>query len=313
VKSLVRPVPEGFVLNVFKSESWTSHDAVQRVRRILGTRKVGHTGTLDPFATGVLLCCIGRATKLSNYLMDLTKEYVGAMLFGKRTSTGDVIGEVLEDRHVEVPSHDELDAAARRFEGEILQVPPMVSALKHHGRRLYELAREGITVDREPRKVLVELFEIHQTTGRHIRFRVRCARGTYVRTLVEDFGKSLGAGACVAELCRTAVGSFRVEDAIRLGEGQSAQDLRSRAIPMPQALIHLPSWKVPPFWVRKLRDGHAPPWVVLDLDRQPGDGEIGRLLTTSGELVALGRAVLREGRADRSWYDALNLELLRVI
>ncbi len=302
----------GYVIGVAKPASWTSHDAVVCVRRALGERRVGHTGTLDPFATGLLLCCVGRATKLSGYLMDLTKEYEGAMLFGVRTSSGDIDGEVLEDREVPLPSVDRLTETARSFQGEIEQVPPMVSALKHEGQRLYQLARRGIVVDRPARKVFVESFDILEAGGRCIRFRVRCARGTYVRTLVEDFGARLGATACVEQLCRTRVGSFRVEDAVDLEREPVAEQLRSRAVSMAQALDNLPSWRIPSFWARKLREGHAPPWSAIEVDREPSDGEIGRLLGASGDLVALGKAVATPGAEDRPWIDALSMELLRV-
>lgn len=303
----------GFVLNVFKSPGWTSHDAVERVRRILDFRKVGHTGTLDPCATGVLLCCVGRATKLSGFLLELTKEYEGSMIFGRRTASGDLAGEVLEDRRLPLPPLADLEAAVRDLEGEILQVPPMVSALKHEGQRLYQLARRGITVERAPRRVYVESFRILETEGRRIRFRVRCARGTYVRALVEDVGARFGVGACVDQLCRTRVGPFTAEDAIDLGGPPGAEELHRRAVPMADSLAHLPDWRVPSFWVRKLRDGHAPPWVVLELGRPPQAGEVGRLLGSAGDLVAVGRAVAIPGLADRPWTDALGLELLRVI
>jgi len=303
----------GFVVSVNKPERWTSHDAVQRVRGLLGERRVGHTGTLDPFATGLLLCCVGRATKLAGYLMDLTKEYEGAMLFGRRTSTGDIAGEVLDDREVAVPPAEDLERVARSFEGEIEQVPPMVSALKHEGQRLYRLARRGIVVERAPRKVFVEAFDIQGASGRRILFRVRCARGTYVRTLVEDFGLRLGAAACVEQLCRTRIGGFRVEEAVALAGEPTGEDLRRRAVSMAESLRDLPGWRVPSFWVRKLRDGHAPPWAVVELEREPRDGEVGRLLGVSGELIALGKAVSTPGPADRPWHDALNIELLRVI
>jgi tRNA pseudouridine55 synthase len=303
----------GFVVNVFKPPGWTSHDAVGRVRRILDFRKVGHTGTLDPFATGVLLCCVGRATKLSGYLLDLTQEYEGAMIFGRRTASGDVAGEVLEDRALPLPAIADLEATARGLEGESLQVPPMVSALRHQGRRLYQLARQGITVERAPRRVFVESFRILGAEGRQIRFRVRCARGTYVRTLVEDFGTRFGATACVEQLCRTRVGPFAAEDAVRLEGTQSAEEICRRAIPMSEALAHLPGWRLPSFWVRKLRDGQVPPWVVMELASPPRPGDVGRLLGVGGDLIAVGRAVAIAGRADRPWSDALGIELLRVI
>ena len=313
MKAPASPFDSGFVLNVFKTAGWTSHDAVERVRRILGYRKVGHTGTLDPFATGVLLCCVGRATKLSGFLLELTKEYEGTMLYGKKTRSGDLAGEVLEDRELPLPPPPELVAAAHGLEGEILQIPPMVSALKHEGQRLYQLARQGITVERAPRRVFVESFRILGAEGRRIRFRVRCGRGTYVRTLVEDFGARLGATACVEQLCRTRVGRFAVEDAVRLEESLAAEELHRRALSMAEALQHLPGWRVPSYWVRKLREGHTPPWVVLELEGRPQAGDVGRLLGAEGDLIALGRAVLTPGRTDRPWQDALGLELLRVI
>jgi tRNA pseudouridine55 synthase len=310
---VIGPGVDGFVVNAFKPAGCTSHDAVEIVRRALGTRKVGHTGTLDPFATGVLLCCVGRATKLSGFLCDLTKEYEGTILYGRRTASGDVTGEVIEDRELPLPDRADLDAAARRLEGEIDQVPPMVSALKHQGKRLYQLARRGITVERAPRRVVVESFRILEAEGRRIRFHVRCGRGTYVRVLAEDLAAGFGAGACVEDLCRTQVGPFAAGGAARLDGPPDGEELRRRAVPMAEALAHLPGWGVPSFWVRKLRDGQAPPWGVIELDRPPRPGEIGRLLGGEGDLGAVARAVETPGRAERPWQDAIGLELLRVI
>jgi tRNA pseudouridine55 synthase len=304
---------QGFVLNVFKESPWTSHDAVARVRRILSLRRVGHTGTLDPFATGVLLCCVGRATKLSDALMDLRKEYEGWLRFGVKTTTGDATGNIECEWNLPLPAEDRLRTAAQRFTGETLQVPPMVSALKHEGQRLYRLARKGITVERQPRKIFIEAFEILAIAGDRVRFRVRCSRGTYVRTLVEDFGAALGAGAHVQELARTAVGAFRADAAVRLVEGMAPEDLLAHAIPMAAAVGHLPAWKVPSFWANKLRRGHTPPWIVLDLEREPTAGDVGRLISPAGELVALGQALLTPGPIDRPWHDALHLKLVRVI
>lgn len=304
---------QGFVLSIFKESPWTSHDAVHRLRRILRYRRIGHTGTLDPFATGILICCVGRATKLSNYLMDLSKQYEGTLRFGVQTDTGDSSGAVVREWDLPLPPLERLAEVARDFEGEILQTPPMVSALKHEGQRLYRLARRGITVERQPRKVRVDEFAILGVEDGLVRFRVRCARGTYVRTLVEDFGSALGASACVQNLCRTAVGPFRVDDAVRLHEEMTSEELRRAEVSMADALGHLPAWKVPSFWVTKLRQGHAPPWVVLEMEEPPADGVVGRLVGAGGDLLAIGRAVATSGRADRAWYDLLQLELRRVI
>ncbi|MFC1573491.1 tRNA pseudouridine(55) synthase TruB [Candidatus Eisenbacteria bacterium] len=264
---------QGFVLNVFKESPWTSHDAVARVRRILKFRKVGHTGTLDPFATGVLLCCVGRATKLSNVLMDLPKEYEGWMRFGVKTNTGDSSGEVLQTWEMSPPPLERLREAARSLEGEILQVPPMVSALKHQGQRLYKLARKGITVERQPRKVRVNSFEILAVEGPRVTFRVRCARGTYVRTLVEDFAELLGAGANVEELERTAVGPFRAADAVRIDPPPEAAELIAKAVPMAEAGLEGAA----------VLGGEAQAWPHTSVDRYArgaaaccrGDGSIG--------------------------------------
>lgn len=302
----------GFVLNVHKEVGWTSHDAVARVRGILGFRKVGHTGTLDPFATGVLLCCVGRATKLSNALMDLRKEYVGWMRWGIATDSGDRTGAVTDTWSTPCPSLDALRAAAGEFVGEIMQVPPMVSAIKQDGRRLYELARQGITVARAPRPVFVASFEILEREDARARFRVRCSRGTYVRVLVEDLARALGGGASVDELCRTAVGDFTDDDAVRLDEIADGEMLRNRAMTMATAVGHLPAWKVPAAWAAKMRRGQTPPWSALEIERAPAPGETGRLISTAGELIALGRAELTPGPADRNWEAALSLDLMRI-
>jgi tRNA pseudouridine55 synthase len=212
-----------------------------------------------------------------------------------------------------MPAAAALAAATTGFEGELLQVPPMVSALKHQGVRLYALARRGIVVERQPRKVFVERFEILGAAGREVEFVVRCARGTYVRTLVEDYAAHFGLPACVTRLRRVQVGRFSFDDGLPLDADLGEEQLRRHAIPMHEALGHLPGWSLPGFWVRKLRDGHSPPWVVMELERPPQAGEIGRILGASGELVGLGRAVATTGRADRRWFDALGLEVLRVI
>ncbi len=311
------PLPlAGFVLNVDKPAGWTSHDAVQRIRSILRFRKVGHTGTLDPFATGVLLCCVGRATKLSNALMDLPKTYTGSIRWGLKTDTGDAAGQVLETSAVPCPGQEELAAAARTFHGEILQVPPMVSAIKHEGQPLYRLARQGLTVERQPRRVRVEEFVILGVADDRIRFRVVCSRGTYVRVLAEDLAGMLAGRAHVETLCRTRVGSFSQEDAIRIDEIDeeiTREQLLARSIMMSDALSHLPAWRVPPFWAAKVHRGHTPPWVVLDINKPPAPHDCGRLVTTGGDLLALAEVHPTVGPVDRDWTDALEMKLIRVI
>ncbi len=307
------PLPmAGFVLNVDKPPEWTSHDAVARIRSILRFRKVGHTGTLDPFATGVLLCCVGRATRLSNALMDLPKTYEGHFRWGQKTDSGDATGEVVATSPAVCPSVGDLQAAAREFEGEILQVPPMVSALKHQGRPLYKLARKGVTVERQPRKVRVDAFEILDANEERIGFRVTCSRGTYIRALAEDLAARLDGLAHVADLCRTRVGSFARENAVGFDGEWTREALLERAISMSEALEHLPAWRVPPFWAAKLRHGQIPPWVVLDVAEPPRLGSAARLVTTEGDLLALAEVVPTIGPADRDWVDVLAMKLTRV-
>ncbi len=304
---------QGLVINVHKETGWTSHDAVARIRRILGFRKVGHTGTLDPFATGVLICCVGRATKLSNILMGRPKEYTGKLFFGKVTDSGDRTGEVIKQWDLPMPTLEQFQEATIPLTGEIQQVPPMVSALKHEGTRLYKLARQGITVERKPRPVFIKSFEILEVVDRFATFRVRCSKGTYIRTLIEDLAIKLDGGAYVEELCRTRVGGFRLKQATKLTEDMTADQLIASSISMNDAVSHLPAWTVPSIWSSKLKRGQTPPWKVLKIEKTPKTGDQGRLVSKAGDLLALGQAELSPGPIGRSWQEALDLKLVRVI
>ncbi len=204
---------------VDKPAGWTSHDVVGRSRRIFGQKRVGHAGTLDPDATGVLVLGLGRATRLLKYLTGLPKTYVGEVVLGVSTSTLDAAGEVTGTYDMGGVSEADVAAAAARFVGEIEQVPPMVSAVKVGGRRLHELARAGIEVERVPRKVTVTRFDVAATDDPSVfAIEVDCSSGTYVRTLAADLGTSLGGGAHLRRLRRTAVGSFSLADAVALDD-----------------------------------------------------------------------------------------------
>ncbi|MBD3163505.1 MAG: tRNA pseudouridine(55) synthase TruB [Candidatus Eisenbacteria bacterium] len=280
----------GFVLPVDKPESWTSHDAVQRLRRILETREVGHAGTLDPFATGILACGVGRGTKILSYLLDLPKEYVGTLRLGRVTDSGDRTGKVLREEAVGPVDLERAREVAVEFVGRREQVPPMTSALKRNGRRLYQLARKGIEVEREPRLVAIHRFEILDREADRIRFAILCGRGTYIRTLIADFGERLGPGASVETLRRTKVGPLSTDGAVDL-EGP---DDRVRAacaakrIPLAQALAHLPSLVLRPDWIRRIRNGIQPPWRAVERGT-PERGCLFRLVGPEGELVAVAR------------------------
>lgn len=215
--------PDGLAI-VDKPAGWTSHDVVAKARGLLGTRKVGHAGTLDPDVTGVLVLGVGRATRLLRFVTGLGKRYEGTFVLGVETSTLDASGEVIATHDMSgVTLNDVRQVAAERFCGPILQVPPMVSAVKVHGRRLHELAREGVEVPREPRPVTVYSIEIDEAPGepaaphtRRFALSVHCSSGTYVRTLVADLGTALGGGGHLETLRRTAVGSFTLSDAVPL-------------------------------------------------------------------------------------------------
>jgi tRNA pseudouridine55 synthase len=201
------------VLPLDKTAGVTSFDAVALVRRRLGLRRVGHAGTLDPAATGVLPILLGEATKLMPYLADQDKEYVATLRLGVTTDTGDLGGRVVAEAPVPALDRARLEAACRPFVGRITQVPPMYSAVHHQGRRLYELARQGIEVAREPREVVIHSIVVEDVAGTRARLRIVCGKGTYLRSLAVDLGASLGCGATVERLTRTRVGPFLQADA----------------------------------------------------------------------------------------------------
>jgi tRNA pseudouridine55 synthase len=212
------PGPDGLCV-VDKAPGWTSHDVVAKARGLLGTRRVGHAGTLDPGATGVLLLGVGRVTRLMRFLSGLPKSYVGEVVLGAETSTLDDEGDVTATHDMAGVRLEDVRAAAARFVGDIEQVPPMVSAVRVGGRRLHELAREGIEVDRAPRRVTVHSLAIEGTAEPHVfRMAVECSSGTYVRTLAADLGHALGGGAHLRRLRRTAVGPYALAEATPLDD-----------------------------------------------------------------------------------------------
>jgi tRNA pseudouridine55 synthase len=202
------------VLILDKPAGMTSNDALQSVKRIFNAKKAGHTGSLDKPATGVLPICLGEATKFTSYLLNADKKYTALCKLGEMTSTGDAEGEVIASQDVPAFTKQDIDRVMERFTGEIMQVPPMHSALKHKGERLYKLAYQGIEVEREARPVNIFLLKCLDFDSPHFRIEVHCSKGTYIRTLVEDIGKSLGCGAYIKDLVRTAVGEFDADQMI---------------------------------------------------------------------------------------------------
>lgn len=214
------------IINIYKEKGFTSHDVVAKLRGITRQKKIGHTGTLDPDATGVLPVCLGNATKLCDLLTDKDKEYETVLLLGKVTDTQDITGKVLQEADVLV-TEEQVREVVNSFVGPIEQIPPMYSALKVNGKKLYELAREGKVIERKPRPITIHditILNIKLTEDCHeIRMRVNCSKGTYIRTLCHDIGEKLGCGGCMKSLVRTKVSQFLLADAITLDEVQKLQ------------------------------------------------------------------------------------------
>jgi tRNA pseudouridine55 synthase len=229
------PSPYDGVLLVDKGPAMTSHDVVAIVRNRLDTQKVGHCGTLDPFATGLLLIVVGRGTKIQDLLMSEDKEYVGTMKLGEVTDTQDRDGAIIETHEVLAMDTSAVEAAFAKFHGDFYQTPPMVSAIKKDGVPLYKLAREGKVVEREPRFVHVYAHEIREIRPREIDFRVICSKGFYVRTYAHEIGKELGCGAHLAALRRTKSGRFTVDGSLTIAELKSnpKESITSQIISLP--------------------------------------------------------------------------------
>ncbi len=209
---------QGLVVPFAKPEGWTSFSVVNKVRAASRVKKVGHAGTLDPFATGLLLICFGKATKQVESLMSLKKEYRTVIKLGVETDTHDLTGKVVHEAPVAQISREQLEALLQKFTGEIEQVPPMFSALKHKGKRLYELARQGKTVERAPRKVTIYDLELISHKDDLLELRFVCSRGTYIRALARDIGRELGCGAHIVRLERTRIGEYTLESAWKVSD-----------------------------------------------------------------------------------------------
>lgn len=279
-----------------KPQGMTSNAALQRVKRLLRARKAGHTGSLDPLATGMLPLCFGEATKVSGFLLEADKRYEVTCRLGEVTDTGDAEGEVIESRAVQPFTAEIIHAAVQQFCGEIEQTPPMYSAIKHNGQRLYKLAREGKTVERGARRVVIHDVEVRAVRAREVDLSVHCSKGTYVRTLVSDLGEALGCGAHVSALRRTALGPFATDSPLvdmarveTLAEEGGVADLDNLLLPMEAALKDWPDVRLPDDAAFYLRQGQAV-WVP----KAPADGWV-RLYTGDYRFLGMG-TILSDGR-----------------
>jgi len=292
VKRIRRNV-SGIIL-LDKPLGFTSNAALQKVRWLLNAEKAGHTGSLDPLATGVLPLCFGEATKFSQYLLDSDKGYETVMQLGQTTNTGDAEGEVLQTREVTVGRAD-IEAALPAFRGPISQIPPMYSALKRDGQPLYKLARAGEVVEREPRSVTITRLELLESEGSRARLSVGCTKGTYIRTLVEDLGEALGCGAYVAELRRTHAGPFELAQTVTLEALEQAhaeggnEALDRFLMPSDSGLLHWP--------LVCLSANSAFYWLHGQPVRAPESPQFGmvRVQDDSGRFLGIGE-VSEDGR-----------------
>lgn len=260
------------VLIIRKEKGYTSHDVVAKLRGILHMKKIGHTGTLDPDAEGVLPVVLGRATKLVDLLTEKRKTYEALLRLGIETDTQDMTGEILSKKPVTV-SEEEVTAAIRSFLGEQQQIPPMYSALKVNGKKLYELAREGKTVERKARPVCFYEIEILEMKLPLVRFSVTCSKGTYIRTLCHDIGQKLGCGACMEELTRTASGEYHWEDSITLDQVQKEMEegiLEQRILSVSEVLKAYPQIRCNKFGDRLLLNGNALPDTMTETQSKKG-------------------------------------------
>jgi len=304
------------VVIVDKPAGITPHDAVDRVRKLLGERKAGHTGTLDPMATGVLAVCVGEATKIASFLAGDDKVYEATMRLGVRTDTLDMTGQVLAEQQPRATDAD-VKAVLAAFAGTITQVPPQYSAVKVRGKALYKWARKGIRVEAPAREVEIREILLQGIELPRVRFSVTCSKGTYIRTLCADMGDRLGCGAALEQLRRTRSGIFREEDAVRLDE-DSDDGIRAKLeqglIPMNRALPGLRDIVIPPLLEQKLVKGHQPDVEGLTALQIPSlaAADVVKFISGQGRLVALARMLVSAGEIPSLPPGAQAARILRV-
>ena len=282
-----KPATVTGVLIINKHKGVTSHKIVSMLRKLYDMPKVGHTGTLDPMATGVLPILLGRAVKAADFLLAEDKEYTAEMKLGITTDTQDLTGDILS-RCDDIPSEDRVKEAAASFVGELMQVPPMYSAIKVGGRKLCDIAREGEEVKREPRKITVYSLDIEKISDDTYRLFVRCSKGTYIRTLCSDIGEALGCGAAMSSLCRTRSGPFSLENAITVEE-LSEMDFEERLkLPMPTESLfkELPAVDINDFCAKLIKGGTE--LYQKKIRTTFPEGTTVRL-RNNGEFIALGK------------------------
>ncbi|MBQ2865255.1 MAG: tRNA pseudouridine(55) synthase TruB [Clostridia bacterium] len=274
-----------------KPRDFTSHDAVAKLRGILRQRKIGHAGTLDPMATGVLVVLLGNATRASDYAAAQTKEYIAGLRLGTVTDTQDITGKVLEERPCDV-TPKQLEQTLRAFTGDISQLPPMYSAVSVGGVRLYKLARKGEEIERQARDIEIQDIELLSSEGLEHSLNVTCSKGTYIRTLCHDIGASLGCGGCMSSLRRTAVGNFRLTQALSFEQVERLRDegrLDEYILPTDSVFAHLPAVTLNGQGFARAINGAFISADQLAEGKLPDTDELCRVYSPEGEFMMLGR------------------------
>jgi len=310
-----RPVMDA-LLNIDKPRELTSHDVVASVRRLTRVARVGHAGTLDPQATGVLLMGLGQGTKLTQFLHEHPKTYHATLKLGVRTDSGDAAGKVVEVRPVAGLGREEVELVLASFQGAIDQIPPMYSALKHHGQRLYTLARQGIEITRQPRRVQIRRVTLIELHAEALRLEVECSSGTYIRVLADDIGARLGCGAHLAVLVRTAIGPYTLAQAVTLAalqEAVSRGDWQRHLIPMSMAAAAFPRLLVTSAAAQSLVHGISP--TRQGIARVLGSfaaEETVAILSPDGELLAMASPTVPSADLQQVSSETCILRLRRV-
>ena len=282
------------IVIIDKPEGWTSQDVTSRLRRVFNTRRIGHGGTLDPMATGVLPVFVGRATRGVEFFEHAEKTYETVLRLGLTTDTEDISGTVLSERDAFVTA-SQLETVLQNFRGEILQVPPMFSALKVNGQKLYDLARKGKTVERQPRPVTIHELTLLSMEADGIRLRVRCSKGTYIRTLCKDIGEALGCGGCMAALRRISAGEYTIEESVPLQTLLETEEPETFLRPVDSMFRNFPAVELTEKQETRCRNGNA---FTLNI----ADGTY-RAYSKSGEFLALSKAESGTFSTIKSFFD----------
>ena len=283
------------IINVYKEKGYTSHDVVAKLRGIAGQKKIGHTGTLDPDAEGVLPVCLGKATKVCELLTDKDKTYRAVLFLGQTTDTQDASGTVLETSDVSNLNEAQVTEAVQSFVGEYAQIPPMYSALKVGGKKLYELAREGKTVERKARNVMIHSIKILRVDLPRVEMEVSCSKGTYIRTLCHDIGEKLGVGGCMESLLRVQVGRFVLADSLCLSEIQKAKEdgnLEKILQPIDSVFEQYRAVRIRPDQEKRLQNGNS--FRKPDRLQNYDDQEMVRVYDSNGHFAAVYRYVEKD-------------------